>query len=387
MAYNSEYPYTDPYRYNDDWLLGKMRELIEEWAAMKGQFVDLQKEFNELKTYIMNYFANLNVQDEVETILNKWLSNGTISSLLRPLVNVTLGPWIWSRKGVIVIGDEFMLSQNKGGVALHDVIIGGLDCVPSAVLATNGASLMTEGELSYYNIANNWLQNNADFYQKGYRYLIIQVSYRDKDYSNSAIIQRLSAFYTLFQRSITVLLLVQPTPNINPKPEVLNFIRRLRLLAGFSGNNIHIPDMPLLTGESFYNSDQVTLTPSGTQFVGTLYLDKLVMDRTVYESGALILTNDEGVEFRLHPIDYFNNSLTVMVSLSVPSSPSTTVLEGNVNMLNAYPVTLNGKSNIGDDVIVRLNGNRATVTFTAQLQTASFCGVILQNTQNRFVPI
>lgn len=29
MAYNHEYPYTDPERYNDDWLLNKMKELEE----------------------------------------------------------------------------------------------------------------------------------------------------------------------------------------------------------------------------------------------------------------------------------------------------------------------------------------------------------------------
>ena len=31
MAYNYEYPYTDPNRYNSDWLLNKVKELAEEW--------------------------------------------------------------------------------------------------------------------------------------------------------------------------------------------------------------------------------------------------------------------------------------------------------------------------------------------------------------------
>ena len=39
MAFNYEYPYTDPNIYNDDWLLKKMKELlawregIEEWKT------------------------------------------------------------------------------------------------------------------------------------------------------------------------------------------------------------------------------------------------------------------------------------------------------------------------------------------------------------------
>ena len=53
MAYNYEYPYTDPNRYNDDWLLNKMKELegrldgiIEETLALTKTYVD-----NRLKTY------------------------------------------------------------------------------------------------------------------------------------------------------------------------------------------------------------------------------------------------------------------------------------------------------------------------------------------------
>ena len=53
MAYNYEYPYTDPNRYNDDWLLNKMKELegrldgiVEETLALTKTYVD-----NRLKTY------------------------------------------------------------------------------------------------------------------------------------------------------------------------------------------------------------------------------------------------------------------------------------------------------------------------------------------------
>ena len=53
MAYNYEYPYTDPNRYNDDWLLNKMKELegrldgiVEETLALTKTYVD-----NRLKNY------------------------------------------------------------------------------------------------------------------------------------------------------------------------------------------------------------------------------------------------------------------------------------------------------------------------------------------------
>ena len=53
MAYNYEYPYTDPNRYNADWLLNKMKELdgrlegiVEEILALTKTYVD-----NRLETY------------------------------------------------------------------------------------------------------------------------------------------------------------------------------------------------------------------------------------------------------------------------------------------------------------------------------------------------
>ena len=53
MAYNYEYPYTDPNRYNADWLLNKMKELegrldgiVEEALALTKIYVD-----NRLETY------------------------------------------------------------------------------------------------------------------------------------------------------------------------------------------------------------------------------------------------------------------------------------------------------------------------------------------------
>ena len=47
MAYNYEYPYTDPNRYNADWLLNKMKELegrldgiVEEAVRLTKIYVD-----------------------------------------------------------------------------------------------------------------------------------------------------------------------------------------------------------------------------------------------------------------------------------------------------------------------------------------------------------
>ena len=53
MAYNYEYPYTDPNRYNADWLLNKMKELDGRLDGILEEALKLTKEYvdNRLATY------------------------------------------------------------------------------------------------------------------------------------------------------------------------------------------------------------------------------------------------------------------------------------------------------------------------------------------------
>lgn len=81
MAYNHEYPYTDPERYNDDWLLNKMKELeekiigIEEdifaksklyidevLAPYQAEVTQLRSEFTAFKNEVNNNFSTFTAQ-------------------------------------------------------------------------------------------------------------------------------------------------------------------------------------------------------------------------------------------------------------------------------------------------------------------------------------
>ena len=67
MAYNYEYPYTDPNRYNADWLLNKMKELegrldgiVEETLAKTKEYVD---------TRLSDYQAQIaQIRKEIEAV-------------------------------------------------------------------------------------------------------------------------------------------------------------------------------------------------------------------------------------------------------------------------------------------------------------------------------
>ena len=84
MAYNYEYPYTDPNRYNDDWLLNKMKELegrldgiVEETLALTKTYVD-----NRLKTYQLQIDSIRREIEEVSQRTNT-LSTHVANEVLR----------------------------------------------------------------------------------------------------------------------------------------------------------------------------------------------------------------------------------------------------------------------------------------------------------------
>lgn len=48
MAYNHEFPYTDPYRYNSDWILKTIDELNDKYDEMFSLYQEIQEEFENL---------------------------------------------------------------------------------------------------------------------------------------------------------------------------------------------------------------------------------------------------------------------------------------------------------------------------------------------------
>lgn len=80
-------PYTNFHELNQDWFLDEFNKVLEQWKAMQKNFDNLQDAFNDLKNYVNDYFKNLNVQDEINNKLNSMAKDGSLSSLLSPLVN------------------------------------------------------------------------------------------------------------------------------------------------------------------------------------------------------------------------------------------------------------------------------------------------------------
>ncbi len=82
MAYNYEAAHTDYGRYNNNWLLKKMKEVLEEWAKTLTEWNNTEAEWQELYKYVHDYFDNLNLQQEVNVKIDEMVANGTFQQIL-----------------------------------------------------------------------------------------------------------------------------------------------------------------------------------------------------------------------------------------------------------------------------------------------------------------
>lgn len=81
MAYNYEYPYVDPERYNSDWLISKVKELEAEWDI---KFPEWQKNIEQQNALIDQ------IKKELDDIVN--LSPGFMENLINGAIkNVWFG--------------------------------------------------------------------------------------------------------------------------------------------------------------------------------------------------------------------------------------------------------------------------------------------------------
>ena len=84
MAYNYEYPYTDPNRYNADWLLNKMKELEGRLDGILEEAVKLTKEYVDIR--LSEYQAQIvQIRKEIQAVSDRTdkLSAEMVQQVLR----------------------------------------------------------------------------------------------------------------------------------------------------------------------------------------------------------------------------------------------------------------------------------------------------------------
>ena len=83
-------PYSNFHELNQDWFLNKFNELVEQWKAMQKNFNSLQEAFNDLKSYVQDYFKNLDVQEEINNKLNNMVNSGELDDIFAKYFSIKI---------------------------------------------------------------------------------------------------------------------------------------------------------------------------------------------------------------------------------------------------------------------------------------------------------
>ena len=79
-------PYSNFHDLNTDWIIKTIKTLEADWNTYNGTWEewknDITQRFNDLNSYVMNYFANLDVQDEINNKLEEMFTDGRLDELL-----------------------------------------------------------------------------------------------------------------------------------------------------------------------------------------------------------------------------------------------------------------------------------------------------------------
>ena len=87
-------PYSNYHDLNLDWFLNEFNNVLDEWKAMEKSFDTLQNAFNDLKSYVQDYFKNLDVQDEIDNKLDSMYKDGSLLTIIQPTISSVTTDWL-----------------------------------------------------------------------------------------------------------------------------------------------------------------------------------------------------------------------------------------------------------------------------------------------------
>ena len=102
-----EFPHTRTYDSDLGWLIKKMKEIIEDVAQQNtaidnkfeeqdGRILAVEQLAEELKTFVNNYFNNLDVQEEINNKIDEMAEDGTLETIISQVLKKQTGSLICS---------------------------------------------------------------------------------------------------------------------------------------------------------------------------------------------------------------------------------------------------------------------------------------------------
>lgn len=87
MGIFQQFPYSNFHEMNLDQIIKIMREMQDEWENTKTEWASY-------KEFIDNYFENLDVSDEIRTVLYAMAADGTLNNISNPIIIQTVTDWL-----------------------------------------------------------------------------------------------------------------------------------------------------------------------------------------------------------------------------------------------------------------------------------------------------
>lgn len=90
MGLFNNWPYVDEHKLNLDWVIKTVKQAVTEWTKyhedMDAWQEELNTNFTNLKSFVEDYFENLDVDEEIRAKLDDMAASGELSDLITPLL-------------------------------------------------------------------------------------------------------------------------------------------------------------------------------------------------------------------------------------------------------------------------------------------------------------
>lgn len=192
-----KFPYTNFHEMNLTWIIETVKNLTEEWIGMQGEFADLQGNFEELKKFVTDYFAKLEIDKEVRKILDEMKASGELSEIVSDaLLQGALARV--NKPTVLILGDSYGAGENIANreYSWAYMLKSALEKNGYTVKlsAISGYGFKADGTKTYTNMVNTLAGTMTTNEKKNVVKVIVGGSYNDRNSAENDISQGMIDF-------------------------------------------------------------------------------------------------------------------------------------------------------------------------------------------------
>ena len=192
-----KFPYTNFHEMNLTWIIETVKNLTEEWIEMQGKFTGLQGDFEELKKFVTDYFAKLEIDKEVRKILDEMKANGELSEIISDaLLQGALARV--NKPTVLILGDSYGAGENIANreYSWAYMLKSALEKNGYSVKlsAISGYGFKADGKKTYTNMLNTLAGTMTTNEKKNVVKIIVGGSYNDRNSAENDISQGMIDF-------------------------------------------------------------------------------------------------------------------------------------------------------------------------------------------------